>query len=303
MNFNIEPRSVPEKRNFLYMSQYEKQNEKIPGKFPVRAIEWDREFYPIEMLNGIVEGETRLFSVCSPESPNELIEALVYAFHLQKGDGEQDLVRLMESVSRFFENPYDYIQKLSEEIGKHFERNRDFYLWSNTLDSETKNLFLDKNISIRILFRLKDEDEKFKKELVNILLNFNPSSNTLRNVVDYSREIVLRENISFHELFEKLEMRQILETDYTPKDKFNLFMERLYLLRFPIWSAKRAAIKREADSFRAKTGVEIVPPDFAEGSSVEMRINISSVEEVYDIFSKIKKEEQILKDILGEIKE
>lgn len=160
-----------------------------------------------------------------------------------------------------------------------------------------------RGINPKIAESLKREPELLKISLV-VLEKADLNANSFKNFVRYTREIGLREERPFDEIFESAGFFKILDdTSLSEKTKGEELMTRLYDLRYPLWSKKQANFQKLRNRFRAETGGEIVFPDFAEGNSFKIAFTIKNDEDIEKIEQTIASALPLLKESLKEIKE
>ena len=160
-----------------------------------------------------------------------------------------------------------------------------------------------RGIGIKIAGSLQKEPELLEFSL-QILEKAALNANSFKNFIRYTREIGLREGKPFPEIFENAGLFKILDDEnMSEKTKGEELMNKLYSLRYPLWSKKQANFLKLKNKFRAETGGEIVFPDFAEGNSFKISFTVKEAEDIDKIESTIAKAIPVLRESLNEIKE
>ncbi len=160
-----------------------------------------------------------------------------------------------------------------------------------------------RGIGLKIAESLKREPELLEISL-RILEKADLNTNSFKNFIRYTREIGLREGKPFDEIFEKEGLFAILNNEnMSGKTKGEELMNRLYNLRYPLWSKKQANFQKLRNKFRAETGGEIIFPDFAEGNSFKISFTIKNGTDIEKIEETIAKAMPLLEESLMEIKE
>ena len=160
-----------------------------------------------------------------------------------------------------------------------------------------------RGINPKIAGSLQKEPELLEFSL-RILEKADLNANSFKNFVRYTREIGLREDKPFDEIFESSGFFKILDdASMTDKTKGEELMNRLYNLRYPFWSRKQAAFTKLKNRFCAATGGEITFPDFAEGNSFKISFTIKNENDIEKIEQTIASALPLLKESLKEIKE
>lgn len=160
-----------------------------------------------------------------------------------------------------------------------------------------------RGIGLKIAESLKREPELLEISL-RILEKADLNTNSFKNFIRYTREIGLREGKPFDEIFEKEGLFAILNNEnMSGKTKGEELMNRLYSLRYPLWSKKQANFQKLRNKFRAETGGEIIFPDFAEGNSFKISFTIKNGTDIEKIEATIAKAMPLLEESLMEIKE
>ena len=160
-----------------------------------------------------------------------------------------------------------------------------------------------RGIGTKIAESLKKEPALLEISL-KILEKADLNSNSFKNFIRYTREIGLREGKPFDEIFENAGLFKILnDENLSEKTKGEELMNRLYNLRYPLWSKKQANYLKLKNKFRAETGGEIIFPDFAEGNSFKISFTIKNSTDIDKIEGTIAKAMPVLKESLAEIKE
>ena len=160
-----------------------------------------------------------------------------------------------------------------------------------------------RGINPKIAGSLQKEPELLDFSL-RILEKADLNANSFKNFVRYTREIGLREDKPFDEIFESAGFFKILDdASLSNKTKGEELMNRLYNLRYPFWSRKQAAFTKLKNKFCAATGGEITFPDFAEGNSFKISFTIKNDEDIKKIERTIASALPLLKESLKEIKE
>lgn len=160
-----------------------------------------------------------------------------------------------------------------------------------------------RGINPKIAGSLQKEPELLEFSLF-ILEKADLNANSFKNFIRYTREIGLRENKPFNEIFESAGFFKILDDgSLSEKTKGEELMNRLYSLRYPFWSRKQANFLKLKNKFRAETGGEIVFPDFAEGNSFKISFTIKNDGDIEKIEKTIAASIPLLRESLKEIKE
>jgi len=166
------------------------------------------------------------------------------------------------------------------------------------------NSILEKRgINPKIAGSLQKEPELLEFSL-RILEKADLNANSFKNFLRYTREIGLREGKPFDEIFQNAGLCTILNNEnISEKTKGEELMNRLYNLRYPLWSKKQATFMKLKNKFCATTGGEINFPDFAEGNSFKISFTIKNDTDIDKIEQTIASALPILKESLKEIKE
>lgn len=302
MKYQIKKEKVPFKENFLFITENEKKREKKKLNYPVRALLWNEEIYPVEFLNSLIEYETIDFIICIPENLNDLTLFLISVFEIQEWKDENDIIILLDMISRFNIPEYIYKDILSDSIGQKFLKHYDFYKWTTSLDFETKNFLINKSISLKTFYNLKDKDKSIINKFIEIIKTISPNNNFFKNIIDWINEISIRDNISFSDILLKLEFEELKKSYIPEKEKNTIFKNRLYNLRYPMWTKKREKIKSISKSIFSKTGIEVITPEFNEGNYIEIKFKIKNEQEIEEKKIQIENEKEKFKEILREIK-
>ncbi len=160
-----------------------------------------------------------------------------------------------------------------------------------------------RGINPKILGSLQKEPELLEFSL-RILEKADLNANSFKNFLRYTREIGLREEKPFDEIFENAGLFSILDNEnLSEKTKGEELMSRLYNLRYPFWSRKQANFTKLKNRFCAATGGDIVFPDFAEGNSFKISFTIKNEADIEKIEQTIASARPLLKESLQEIKE
>ncbi|MBP5201323.1 hypothetical protein J6253_01100 [bacterium] len=160
-----------------------------------------------------------------------------------------------------------------------------------------------RGINPKILGSLQKEPELLEFSL-RILEKADLNANSFKNFLRYTREIGLREEKPFDEIFENAGLFSILDNEnLSEKTKGEELMSRLYNLRYPFWSRKQANFTKLKNRFCAATGGDIVFPDFAEGNSFKISFTIKNEADIEKIEQTIASALPLLKESLQEIKE
>ena len=160
-----------------------------------------------------------------------------------------------------------------------------------------------RGINPKILGSLQKEPELLEFSL-QILEKADLNANSFKNFLRYTREIGLREEKPFDEIFENAGLFSILDNEnLSEKTKGEELMSRLYNLRYPFWSRKQANFTKLKNRFCAATGGDIVFPDFAEGNSFKISFTIKNEADIEKIEQTIASALPLLKESLQEIKE
>ena len=160
-----------------------------------------------------------------------------------------------------------------------------------------------RGIGAKIAESLKKEPALLEISL-KILEKADLNANSFKNFIRHTREIGLREGKPFDEIFENAGLFKIMnDENLSEKTKGEELMNRLYNLRYPLWSKKQANFLKLKNKFRAETGGEIIFPDFAEGNSFKISFTIKNSTDIDKIEGTIAKAMPVLKESLAEIKE
>jgi hypothetical protein len=160
-----------------------------------------------------------------------------------------------------------------------------------------------RGINTKIIGSLQKEQELLEFSL-KILKKAEMNANSFKNFLRYTREIGLREGKPFDEIFQNAGLCTILNNEnISEKTKGEELMNRLYNLRYPLWSKKQANFMKLKNKFCAATGGEINFPDFAEGNCFKISFTIKNDTDIDKIEQTIASALPILKESLKEIKE
>ncbi|MGI6394374.1 MAG: hypothetical protein ACOX2F_06550 [bacterium] len=163
-------------------------------------------------------------------------------------------------------------------------------------------IFEKRNISQKVVELIKKDVELYHL-IQKILEAVEVNTNSLKNMARYLKEIKLREGLGYEKILENANFSNLLEkSELSEKTKGEELVNRLYNLRFPLWSAKKATFKKLTSQFRAATGGEIIFPDFAEGNSFKISFEIKNENDIQKIEETISKGKEILLDSLKELK-
>ena len=91
--------------------------------------------------------------------------------------------------------------------------------------------------------------------------------------------------------------------DISEGEKTNLFIDHLYRLRFPKWNKKRSTIKSISDSIKSKTGLDINPPEFIEGNTIDISFTVKSIDDLDNVIKNISTFKSEIEKILEQVKE
>jgi hypothetical protein len=164
-------------------------------------------------------------------------------------------------------------------------------------------IFEEKGISSKVLKSI-GYDEKLLGFCEDVMRMCSMNANSFKNLVRYSREIALRENIEFSKLALLVGLDEIKnDPKKNEKAKGEEILNRLYELRYPDWSAKKLAFKKLRDRYRASTGGEIEFPEFAEGNSFKVSFTIKNEEDIEKMIESISNGREFLQESLRKIKE
>lgn len=164
-------------------------------------------------------------------------------------------------------------------------------------------IFEEKGILSKVLKSI-GGDEKLRGFCEDVMRMCSMNTNSFKNLVRYSREIILRENIEFLKLAALVGLDEIAnDPKKNEKAKGEEILNRLYELRYPQWSAKKLAFKKLRDRYRASTGGEIEFPEFAEGNSFKVSFTIKKEEDIEKMVEAISNGEEFLLESLRKVKE
>jgi len=303
MKIKTEKMEVLGSGRFLYLSMKEALRKSFPIAILPRALEWKGEIYPAEMLNSIkTEGETE-FQVISVLDEKELVTVVFNLFRIQGGEGESDIVTLIDALSTFGVSTDAIVGECKSYFGKSFGKQEEFYRWAMNLSKEVKELLREKSLNLRALFLMRGEGDDVFNIFLSIVKNLKINSNSFRNIANWSKEISVRDSITIKELMDRIAFEDILELEIPAHEKSALFLERLYEARYPTWRNKKVLMKSESDSFKSKTGVDIILPEFVEGNSVLMKFGVSSIGDLDGTLEKISSNRENVEKILKEVQE
>ncbi len=269
----------------------------------LNAFSFNNEIFVYDFPTQIQKIKSSDLMIAFPENKNELFEILATVFILKNGKGEQDIILFLETLLSFGFNQQEAVESVLNFIGKKASKQYDFYNWVLNQKKSTIELFMEKGISLRILFDIKNEKQEFIDLILNSIKNFSANTNVVKNFISWTREIVVRDNISFTDLTKKLEIDEILAMDLSQKGKMDLLMERLYQLRFPLWSEKKVVLKKEIDRLKSLSKLNISIPEFIEGSSIKVGFELKNIKDLDNYVANIQKFKDDIEKILKNIKE
>lgn len=164
-------------------------------------------------------------------------------------------------------------------------------------------IFEEKGISQKVLKSIGD-DEKLRGFCEDVIRICSMNTNSFKNLVRYSREIVLREKIDYSKLALLIGLEEIAnDPKKNEKAKGEEILNRLYELRYPEWTAKKLAFKKLRDRYRAATGGVIDFPEFAEGNSFKVSFTIKNEEDIENMVESISNGKEFLEESLRKVKE
>lgn len=164
-------------------------------------------------------------------------------------------------------------------------------------------IFEEKGISQKVLKSIGD-DEKLRGFCEDVIRICSMNTNSFKNLVRYSREIILREKTDYSKLTVLVGLEEIAnDPKKNDKSKGEEVLNRLYELRYPEWSAKKLAFKKLKDRYRASTGGVIDFPEFAEGNSFKVSFTIKKEEDIENMVESIMNGREFLEESLRKIKE
>mgnify|MGYP001393402636 CR=1 FL=1 len=165
------------------------------------------------------------------------------------------------------------------------------------------DIFEKRGIALKVAEKLQYDPEIYEV-IKKVLEKADMNTNSLKNLVRYIREIKLKDKSEYNEILQKAGFVELSEnTELSEKSRGEEIIDRLYSLRFPMWSAKQAEFKKLAGRFRAATGGEIIFPEFAEGNSFKISFQIKNDNDIEKIFDTISKGKEILSESLKKIRE
>jgi len=164
-------------------------------------------------------------------------------------------------------------------------------------------IFEEKGISQKVLKSI-GGDEKLLSFCEDVMKMCSMNANSFKNLVRYSREIVLREKTEYSKLVLLVGLDEIInDPKKNEKAKGEEVLNRLYDLRYPQWSAKKLAFKKLRDKYRAATGGVVDFPEFAEGNSFKVSFTIKKEEDIEKMLDAITNGKEFLEESLRKIKE
>jgi hypothetical protein len=164
-------------------------------------------------------------------------------------------------------------------------------------------IFEEKGISQKVLKSIGD-DETLRGFCEDVIRVCSMNTNSFKNLVRYSREIVLREKTDYSKLTVLVGLEEIAnDPKKNEKAKGEEILNRLYELRYPEWTAKKLAFKKLKDRYRAATGGVIDFPEFAEGNSFKVSFTIKNEEDIENMVESISNGKEFLEESLRKVKE
>ena len=164
-------------------------------------------------------------------------------------------------------------------------------------------IFEEKGISQKVLKSI-GNDEALRGFCEDVVKMCSMNANSFKNLVRYSREITLRDKISYDRIALLIGLEELKDDEkMNDKSKGEEILNRLYELRYPEWSAKKLAFKRLKDRYRASTGGVIDFPEFAEGNSFKVSFTIKKEEDIEKMVESITNGKEFLEESLRKIKE
>lgn len=163
-----------------------------------------------------------------------------------------------------------------------------------------------KQIEPSLLERIEALSEKDKEIIKQIGFKLLLSANNFREIFQLSKEICIREKISFQELFNQKDFKEIIfdDSSLSPKDKLKKLKQLLEAKRFPETEIIKNKILSNSQMIFKKYGLKLVAPADFEGTTFSLNLNFNSQDQLGDLVKKLEflKADESLKEIFAILK-
>ncbi|MFO7735220.1 MAG: hypothetical protein R6W70_03275 [bacterium] len=227
-------------------------------------------------------------SLWKPSGEKELFELCFGVFARQPSFIEPDIVRFMIVLtSHFGFKKQKVVEMTISAMGKKFRSQKEFYLKVMNLPEETKEIFLRGRISFRLL--TENAESKEEKGIVCSLARCcSGTPSQFSDIMELMKDISLREGLSLKELMRE-ELNPLKEKYANPRKLTKMFVFALKKRRFPFMTSLEMRFRKKSENIRQKTGVEVKPPDFFEGSHMDLFFRVENIEEFQRLIDGLKK--------------
>ncbi len=137
-----------------------------------------------------------------------------------------------------------------------------------------------------------------RKKLADALAALRPSTNKMREIAENIFEISKREKIPVAKFLKLDEIKNIIFSDDSRKQKIKLLREFLKRRRFPELSKKISLIKTKIKTLKMPSQIKIFYPENFERKKLTVSIEFSDVEEMEKLLSEIESRKKEIGKIL-----
>lgn len=109
-----------------------------------------------------------------------------------------------------------------------------------------------------------------------LITKLSPSSNSLRSIIDLLRDISHRDRLSFENIFEKINLEDIISIKSSSKDKLVKLKNVLERIRYPEKFKLEDDLNSLVETIRSNFGFKILLPEELEGDQLQIFLNFKS---------------------------
>lgn len=246
----------------------------------VKAILWNDTIYPYE---GIPVDYTLHCILFSPDNEEELLLCLKEALLSYGGREEIEWVNLALIAIDMGISPEKAFHFFQAHLPL-FCQQPDFWKWLQD-HKELVVKAVTYGISLRLLIDWKD-DNWWINWLFSSLDILQANGNQYRQIRQGFLSLLNGKKISFEEILKKLQWDEIVTMREGPAKRLEILLNRLKVLRYPVFSYYEGRLQSLSANIRKKTGWEMKWPPFLEGNYLSLHISLRSEDDFLSLGEK-----------------
>jgi hypothetical protein len=173
----------------------------------------------------------------------------------------------------------------------------------NNLPTEVKRFFHEKKFSFKQILNLTHLPEDILQRIISWKSMLQLTASILEELAAHIRDYVKERGISFQHFLEEPEIKEVITSDLSPRDKTEKLRKLIRLKRYPVLSETNARIQRAVEEMGLPKGISVNWDNTLENRNIDFVIHIQDPDKWEETIKSLNKSDiqKKIKKILEEL--